>query len=67
MVAIGEMGLVGTDEGLARDRQEGVEDGLLDDPAASQLPVDHRLALGCEVCHGAGRKTHRGEGPFHER
>ena len=43
-----------TDERLARHRAEGVENRRLADPAASELPLDHRLALRCEVCHGLG-------------
>ena len=59
MVAIGEMRIFGADERLARHREEGVEDVLLVDPAALQLPLDHRLALGGEVCHGFGHRAHR--------
>ena len=54
MVAIGEMRIVGADELFARHGAKRVEDALFADPAALQLPLDHRLALGGEVCHGFG-------------
>ena len=38
------------DEFLARNGEESIENMLIGDPAAPQLPVDHRLALGVEVC-----------------
>ena len=46
VVAIGEMGVVGADERFARDGEESVDDLLVADAAALQLPLDHRLALG---------------------
>src|SRR5207248_330005 len=32
--------------------EEGIDDRLLGDAAAPQVPFDHRLALGFIVCHG---------------
>jgi hypothetical protein len=46
------MHIVSADEGFARHCAEGIEDRLLANATAPQLPLDHLLALAGKVCHG---------------
>ena len=48
------------DERLARNGKERIEDRRLNDPTAAKLPLDHRLALTSEVCHGRRHVFHLG-------
>jgi hypothetical protein len=54
MVAISEVAIFARKELLARNCAEGFEDFRVGDSAAFDLPLDHRFALGGEVCEGFG-------------
>jgi hypothetical protein len=49
VIAVGELGIFRADERLARDFEERIENMPIGNPSASQLSLDHRLALSSEV------------------
>ena len=70
MVAVGEIGITGPTNSSRGTARNASRMRWLVDPAALQLPLDHRLALGGEVCHGFAMahlgpwKTRKARGAF---